>query len=156
MFFGLLAIVLGGVAAYLFIQERESTGPVAPTALPAENTFIQVQTALQDQGLTATTERQNATSPRAFPTREPGQAIMIDGHDAWIYIFPSVEAQEAATAAYEAVDPRPVVTTASGTELTTGPPAMFRASNVIVLLSTDDAPDQEVLDRIERAVTSLP
>lgn len=156
LFFGLLAIVLGGIAAYLFVQEQEPSGPVAPTALPAENTFIQVQTALQDAGLTATTERQNATSPEAFPTREPGQAILIDDHNAWIYIFPSVEAQEAATAAYDTVEDRPVVMTASGTQLTTGPPTLFSGSNVIILLSLDAAPDDEIQDRVGQAVMSLP
>lgn len=156
LIFGLLALVLAGVAAYLYVQENEQTGPIAPTALPAQNQFIQVQNALQDAGLTATTERQNATSPDAFPTREPGQAIKIDGHNAWIYIFPSVEAQQAATAALTAEDPRPLVTTASGTELTTGPPNLFSGSNVTILLSMDDNPSEDTTAKIQEAVESLP
>ncbi len=156
LIFGLLAIVLAGVAAYLYVQENDTSGPVAPTAAPAQNQFIQVQNALQDAGLTATTERQNATSPEAFPTREPGQAIRIDGHDAWIYIFPGVEAQQAATDAYGSLEPRPLVTTASGTALTTGPPTIFSNSNVIILLSMDDDPGEDVTDKVEEAVESLP
>ncbi len=159
LIFGLLAVILGGVAVYLYVQERNPENPIAPTALPAENLFIDVETALEDAGLTADAVRQSAASYSLFPRREAGQGITIDGHDAWMYIFTgpnSVEDQQAATAAFSAEDAPPPIVTASGTPLTTGPPMLFNGSNVVILLSPDDNPSADVQARIKEAVESLP
>ncbi len=161
LIFGLLAVILGGVAVYLYVQERNPENPIAPTALPAENLFINVETALEDAGLTADTSAalRSAASYSLFPRREPGQAISIDGHDAWMYIFTgpnSVEDQQAATAAFRAEDAPPPVVTASRAPLTTGPPMLFSSSNVVILLSMDDNPGDDIKAKIQEAIDSLP
>ncbi len=158
VFFGLLAIALGIAAVYLYLEQTGDQGPTAPTAQPEQNTYIQVENAIIEAGADAVTERENQASSYAlFPRGVPGQAIRIDGHLAWIYLFGSAADQEAATAAWESAgDEIPLITTASGRELTTGPPEIFSGSNVIVLLSTDDEPSQETQDAIRDAVENLP
>jgi len=161
LFFGGLAVILGVLAVYLYFQERGTDGPVAPTALPARNQYANVSDALQATGLKvveATRTDPGATSPSSFPSDAPsgtvGQYISIDGRPAWIYLFPDAKGQAAAADAFAAA-PEPL-TTASRKPLTTAPPALFHASNVVVLLSVDDDPGQDVRDRIQRAVESLP
>lgn len=157
LFFGALAVVLGVLAVYLYFQERGTGGPVAPTALPAHNQYANVSDALEANGLAvteATRTDPGATSPSSFPRGTVGQYISIDGRPAWIYLFPDADTQETAATAF-AAKPEPL-TTASRKPLTTAPPALFHASNVIVLLSVDDDPGQDVRDRIQRAVESLP
>lgn len=160
LFFGLLAVVLGAIAAYLYIQERGGDTIVAPTALPGDNQYVNVDDALEAAGLDiveGTRDDPQATSPASFPTRTPGQYISIDGHDAWIYLFPGgPEEQAAAFDAYNAETDHGPVTTATGRELTSGAPTAFGDSNVIILLSMDDDPSPEVRDKVEQAVTSLP
>jgi hypothetical protein len=158
VFFGLLAIALGIAAVYLYLEQTRNETPVAPTAMPGQNTYIQVENAIIDAGGDAVTERENqASSYELFPRGVPGQAIRIDGHLAWIYLFSSVEDREAATAAWEgAGGDIPPVSTASGRELTTTAPQIFSGSNVIVLLSMDDEPSQETQDAIREAVENLP
>ncbi len=159
--FGLLAVILGGVAIYLYVQEHDTNNPIAPTAEPAQSLYINVSDALESTGLKvvdATRSDPGAKSPSFFPPGTVGQYISIEGHDAWIYIFTganSVEAQQAATDAVpdEGVGP---LTTASGTQLTTRPPMLFSGSNVVILLSMDDNPSDDIRAKIDEAVMSLP
>ena len=157
LFFGVLAVVLGVLAVYLYFQERGTDGPVAPTALPAHNQYANVNDALEANGLNvveATRTDPGATSPSSFPRGTVGQFISIEGQPAWIFIFPDADTQQTATDAFTAA-PEPLKT-ASGKPLTTGPPDLISNSNVILLLSMDGNPSQDVRDRVQQAVESLP
>ena len=160
--FGLLAVILGAVAIYLYVQERDTNNPIAPTAEPAQNLYINVSDALESTGLTvvdATRSDPGAKSPTSFPPGTVGQYISVEGHDAWMYIFTgpnSFANQQAATAAFSAEDAPPPVMTASRTPLTTGPPTLFSGSNVVILLSMDDNPSDDIKAKIQEAVESLP
>ena len=157
LFFGALAVVLGALAVYLYFQERGTDGPVAPTARPAQNQYANVSNALGAAGLDvvdATRTDPGATSPSVFPSGTAGQYISIDGQPAWIYIFPNADEQAAAADAFTAA-PEPL-TTANGKQLTTSPPALFHGSNIVLLLSVDGNPGDDVRSRIEQAIEGLP
>lgn len=149
---GLLALILGAIAVVLYIRQQEEPQPVAPTALPAQNGLAQVVNALNGAGLK--TDYQT-TSVRYGDLNEVGQAITIDGHAAWVFIYSSEKDQEAATEAFNKGNQKPVISP-SGRQLTQKPPVMYSHSNVLILVSVDQNPSDEELAKIEKAVDALP
>lgn len=152
LFFGILALILAGAAVYLYIQQREETGPVAPTARPGQNQLVQVVNVLNGAGLKTDYGR---TATRYFTSDEVGQAVTIDGNDAWVFVYPSADDQAKDASSFNPNDPK-AVTSPSGKELTIAKPVMYAHSNVIVVVSTDKKPGNDELSKIEQAINTLP
>lgn len=159
LLFGLLSVILGATAVYLYIQERDGQPIVAPTAQTGQNQYVNVDDALQTAGLDVnegTRDDPQATSPASFPTRIPGQYLSIEGHDAWVYIFPGTDECKAAVDAYTQSSDQGVVTTVSGRPLTEDSPMLFHGSNAIVLVSLDTDITKSQQDAIAAGLTNLP
>ena len=152
LFFGILALILAGAAVYLYIQQREETGPVAPTAPPGQNGLAQVVDTFNGAGLK--TEYAPRTD-KYDKFSEPGQAITIDGNDAWVFVYANQDEQQADAKKWNPDNPG-AITSPSGKEWTTAKPVMYAHSNVIVVVSTDKKPSSDDLSKIEQAVNALP
>ena len=158
LFFGILALILAGTAVYLYIQQNEDKTNVAPTARPGQNGLAQVVDTFNGAGLKteyapSTAKYDAFDDPGTPPT--PGQSITVDGNQAWVFVYPSADEQQADAQKWDAGNPG-AVTSPSGKQLTTAKPVMYAHSNVIVVVSTDKKPSSDELSKIEQAVNTLP
>ncbi len=130
-----LSAALFVVVAWMYYQDRNSPdAPPVPTAIAGANEAKDVFGALNDAGLTAEYAR---SADRAVGLTEVAQALVIDGASAYLFVYPDVGQRQRDTdrldvAAISVVNTR-------GTPVAGPPPYIFQASNVILILYTDDA-----------------
>ena len=151
-----LALIFAALAIYLYIDERNNTGPDVPTPIPGENEYISVVEALRAQDLSVNDGRYSARADQLQPF---GQVIEIGDLNLFVFIYregtpaESVAAREADA---EDLDPETVQITSRQAErpLNEGQEVhIFQHSNIIaVLVGGDDATVQHVED----AINSLP
>ena len=152
------AIFFAGTAVYLWVTEEDTPdGPVVPTAEAGRNEFATVINAFRDAGLENVDP--GRYSAEADQLEQPGQTIEIGDANAFVFIYPDAD-PEAAIAAREAdaedLDPETVVLESRQSErpLNEGQEThVFQASNVIVILVSDDA---DLVSTVEEAIDSLP
>jgi hypothetical protein len=146
-----LAVVLAGVAVYLFLRGDDAQEvPPPPPAEAGENELIHVQQALQAQDLEVGLGRGTVPSETLTP---PGQILTLDGATLYVFLYPDpTDAAEEAEAAQ--ADPAAVLPARSrtGTPIATETPRVFAHSNVVAALvgGSDD-----LAGRVEQAIAGL-
>lgn len=129
-----LSAALFVVVAWMYYQDRTTPdAPPVPTAIAGANEAKDVFAALNGAGLKAEYGR---TADRAVGLTEVAQAMVIDGAPGYLFVYPDVGQRQRDTdrldvAAISVVNTR-------GTPVAGPPPYIFHASNVILLLYTDD------------------
>jgi hypothetical protein len=152
------AILLAGVAAYLyFVEDSSPEGPVAPTAEAGRNEFATVINALKDAGLNDVDP--GRYSAEANQLDQPGQTIEIGDNNLFVFIYPDSD-PEAAVAAREAdaadLDPSTLELRSRSAERPLNEDQdshIFQSSNVIVILVGGD---EELVSTVQDAIESLP
>ena len=135
---------------FLYVRDRnDSNEPTPPTAIPGHNQAIDVLSAFRDQDLSAEFGDQG-TDVRSSMLERPGQMIVLDAGQAYVFIYPDTATQEDATLDVlpEDIDLLDI----SGEPLDFDSIALFTGSNVaVVLVNADEA----TADRVEAAVVDL-
>ncbi len=144
------SVILLVAVGVLYVRNRDSDGePVAPTAVPGHNQAIDVLSAIRDQDLDAEFGTQGS-DVRSDMLERPGQTIELPEGTVYVFIYPDVATQEAATldVLVEDVD----LTSVGGEPIDVADGALFTGSNVAVLVI---ATDPDIVDKIETAVSEL-
>ena len=143
-----LAIVLAGVAAFLYLREDEAEVPPPPPAEAGRNELIHVQQALESEGMTV---EQVPATVRSETMTPPAQILGLDGGR--LYVFVYADPTEA-DAAFAGVDPATILPerTRTGTPIATEMPRVYAQSNVVAALVGGD---DELAGRVERAIEGL-
>lgn len=152
------ALAFAGAAVYLYINDDGGTDgpPPPPSAQPGRNEAANVMTALRGAGLKPEYGRYNA---EANQLTQPGQAMVVDGQDLFIFIYPDADGQ-AAIAAREAdaadLDPATLSLQSRSAKRPLGEGAelhVYQKSNIIAVLVGGDAALQQ---KVQSAIESLP
>lgn len=152
IFFGILAVVLFGTAAYLYSQENDTEDAAGrPPATPGGNGLVQVADALRAEGLTVDYVRGTGSTVRADGIPQPGQALTADGTVVWVFAFDSVDARATAEAA---IDPATLAITSPRREPVATGPRLAIGSNIIAAVAPEV--DDDRFAAVERAVAGLP
>lgn len=144
------SLALLGIVGYLYFTDRDNGNePTPPTPIPGHNQAIDVLNALRAQDLDAEFGAQGS-DVRSTMLERPGQTIELREGTAYVFIYPDLAAQEAATLDVLAEDVDLV--DVSGDPIDIADAHLFTGSNVAVFLVT---PDQETVERVEIAVSEL-
>jgi hypothetical protein len=151
------AIIFAAAAVWLyFMEESEPEGPTAPTAEAGRIELSAVMTSLTDADLDASYGRFTAT---ASQLEQPGQAIEVEEHNLFVFIYPDAD-PAAAVAAREAdgadLDPETLVLESRSAERPLNENEeshVFQKSNVIVILVGGD---EQLVTAVQDAIESLP
>jgi hypothetical protein len=151
-----VAAVLFAYVAYAYYQERQDDGGTVPTpqSVPGQAQLKNVHDVIADQDLTVdygrTTVRIDSTPPvdSGFPV---GQELTVEGVPVYVFIFESPEDRAEQTAGLSADSIE--LKTPSGAEAATGELALSEGSNI---LAVSDGADQELQEKIDAGVQSLP
>lgn len=145
----LAVAVVAGVLAVQDWRENADERP-RPTSPPGSQELIDVLDAIEAQDLAADSVPRGVASELLGV---PGQGLEVEGNQAYVFVFPSVEAREnrtdAAIAEPEAVLPQ---RTPFGTPIVTDEVHIATGSNIIVAL-VGGSP--EVVEKVTRAVEGL-
>jgi hypothetical protein len=134
----------------LYVRDRNKPDePTPPTAVPGHNEAIDVLNAFRAQKLDVSFGEQG-TDVRSSMLERPGQMVKVGSARAYLFIYPDVASQEAATldVAPEDVD----LVDISGDPIEYQTIELVANSNVAVVLV--DA-DQTTIDRVKNAVAAL-
>jgi hypothetical protein len=154
LIFAALAVVLVAIAV-VYAQDDDDPPPTAPIpTTPEHNELINVEQALEQQGLTVDVG-QGTVSARDAGITPPGQILTIGDATVYVFIFGSLEQREVVSAS---LDPATLVLTTPSGRAIAGPGTenpeirIAQQSNIIAaLVGGDDA----LAAQFDAAITSL-
>ena len=153
MIFAALAVVLIAIAGYVYFVENDDDEQ-ATAAPPNPETagrieLVNVEQALEGQGLDAEVVRASARSPQLS---NPGQPISLGTETLYAFVYSSVAEREADS---DGLDLESITLSALGTPIAgdDGPPHVVIRGNVIAVLPGGDA---DLRARVDAAMASLP
>lgn len=150
------AIGFAAVAGYLYWEEQqeEQNEPTPPPAEAGQWQLAQVRSAFDQAGFETEVGRTNGHTDQMEGV--PGQALMLDGTEIYIFIFsPTVDSDDPiamAEAAYSRIDESTLFLErqSSGAIISEGEPlSVFQGSNIVAVMIGGDE------DAIERARTTI-
>ena len=152
MIFAALAIVLIAIAGYVYL---ENEGDEQPTAAPPNPEsvgrleLVNVEQALEAQGLDAEVVRASARSPQLS---NPAQPISLGDETLYVFVYSSVPERVADS---DGLEPESITLVALGTPIAGDgePPHVVIRGNVIVVLPGGDP---ELREEVDAAMASLP
>ena len=145
-----VAAVLFAYVAYAYYQERQDDSGTVPTpqSVPGQAQLKNVHDAIADQGLSVDYGRKTVRIEGITPV---GQELTVEGVPVYVFIFESPDARSEQTAGISADSIE--LKTPSGANAATGELAISEGSNV---LAVSDGADQELQEKIDAGVQSLP
>jgi hypothetical protein len=145
-----LAAVLFVVVAVLYVRDRGNDDKVPPTPVskPGQAQSINVVNALKAQGIKANFSGGGARSDAMTP---PGQALTVDGHPLYVFIYEDPTSREDETADLDVADLGLV--DVNGTPVAGGTPHAVGGSNVYAVLFGGD---EDLTAKVDRAIKGLP
>jgi hypothetical protein len=154
----LTAIGFAAFASYLYWdeQQKDKNEPTPPPAASGEYTLAQVKSALDEAGLS--TDFGRTTGDADQIPGVPGQPIMANGNEVYIYIFSASDGPGAIALAEETfakIDPEMITLTrkSSGDEIDPDKEKnVFQGSNIIAVMVGGEPEDVE---KVQAAIEGL-